>query len=134
MTRGDRVHANTALAYSMASDLVAALRAPSSTKRGPRHGGHRVLDEARGDLDTWPACFSISATASCVAWKNRRVDAQDGEKSLGVLVKAFDENAGVIDERVDAPEPCHALGDRAFRVFRSAMSPGTVRMSARSKP
>jgi hypothetical protein len=42
------------------------------------------------------------------------IDAQDrGAVGLGVLGERLgDEDAGVVDERVDAPEPGHAFGDR----------------------
>ena len=42
------------------------------------------------------------------------VDAHDRPVvGLGVRGERFgDEDAGVVDERVDAPEPCHAFGDR----------------------
>ena len=48
-----------------------------------------------------------------------KVDAQNsGVVGLGVLGEGLgDEDAGVVDERVDAPEPGHALGDRALRRF-----------------
>jgi hypothetical protein len=45
------------------------------------------------------------------------VDADDGgEVGLGVAGEGpGDEEAGVVDERVDTPEPRHTFGDRAFR-------------------
>ena len=60
------------LAYSMASDLVAACRPPlvseASTDGTPAIG---VVDQARGDVDDVPAALrrASAATASCVTWK-----------------------------------------------------------------
>ena len=47
------------------------------------------------------------------------VHAEDGsEVRLGVAGEGLgDENAGVVDERVDAPEPRQTFGDRALRRF-----------------
>ena len=54
-----------------------------------------------------PPCFSISATARCVMWKKpaRLTPSIGGEVGLGVLGERLgDEDAGVVDQRVDAAE------------------------------
>jgi len=60
------------------------------------------------------------------------VDAQDGGVvGLGVLGEGLgDEDAGVVDECVDGPNRFTASEIVRSAVFRSAMSPGTTRMSA----
>ena len=70
---------------------------------------------------TWPRpSFSISATASPRDVEEPgRADGQDGGVVGVVGLRVFgerlgDEDAGVVDERVDAPEPRHAFGDRAL--------------------
>ena len=117
---GDRVHANTALGVfdgeGFGRRVESALR-QRGEDRG--HGGHRVVDEARGDLDDMAAAllFHLGDGELRGVEEPGGVDAQDGgEVGLGVLGEGLaDEDAGVVDERVDAPEPRHALEDRAFR-------------------
>jgi hypothetical protein len=58
---------------------------------------------------TWPPPRDVEEAGE--------VDADDGgEVGLGVAGEGpGDEESGIVDERVDAPEPRHAFGDRAFR-------------------
>jgi hypothetical protein len=60
------------------------------------------------------------------------VDAQDRSiVGFGVLGERFgDKDAGVVDERVDAPNWTMPAEIALSAVSRSAMSPGTTRMSA----
>ena len=106
-------------AYSIASDLVAALRPPlvseASTDGTP---AIRMIDEARRDLHDMAASpfLHLGDGELGDAEEAGDVDAEDrGEVRLGVPGERLgDEDAGVVDERVDAPEPRHGFKDHAF--------------------
>jgi hypothetical protein len=92
-----------------------------------------MVDEARGNLnDMAPALLLHLGDGELRGVEEPGgVDAQDGSViGLGVLGEGLgDEDARVVDERVDAPEPVMPSEIARCAVFRSAMSPGTTRMS-----
>jgi len=81
--------------------------------------GHRIVDEARGDLHDMTAALLLHLGDGDLRDVEEAgdVNAQDGGVvGLGVLGEGLgDENTGIVDERVDAPEPRHTFGDRALR-------------------
>ena len=111
------------LAYSIASDLVAASRPPlvrdASTDGTPLMAWSTRLVVM---FTTWPPpCFTISAMARCVMWKKpaRLTPSDRREVGLGVLGERLgDEDAGVVDQRIDAAEPGHGFGDHALGGLR----------------
>jgi len=131
----DRVHANTALGVLDGERLGRRVEAALRQRR--EDGGnarHRVVDETRGDLDDMAAAllFHLGDGELRDVEESGEVDAQDGGVvGLGVLGEGLgDEDAGVVDECVDAPESLYGFEIVRSAVFRSAMSPGTTRMSA----
>jgi hypothetical protein len=106
-------------AYSIASDLVAALK-PPLRQRGEhgRHVGVRVFDQARRDLHDVAAMplFHLRDSELRDVKEPHKVDTQhSGVISLGILSERLgDEYAGVVDERIDAPEPGQAFGNHTL--------------------
>ena len=118
-------------AYSIASDLVAAFR-PPFVSEASTDGTPAIAWSTRLVVicTTWPLPLLLHLgdgelrdvkEAGDVDAEHRRVI------GLGVLGERLgDENAGVVDQRVDAPEPGHASAIARSAVFRSAMSPDTA--------
>jgi hypothetical protein len=81
----------------------------------------RVGDETRGDLDDVAAALLLHLGDGELrdVEEPGEVDTQDGSVvGLGILGEGFgDEDAGVVDERVDTTEPAHAFGDCPLRRF-----------------
>ena len=77
-----------------------------------------MVDQARRDLHDMAAALLLHLGDGELGdvKEARDIDAQDRRiVGLGVLSERFgDEDAGVVDERVDAPEPGHAFGDRTL--------------------
>src|SRR5580704_14226195 len=107
------------LAYSIASDLVAAGQ-PALRKRREHRGyaGDRVIDQARRYPHEMAAALLLHLGDGELrdVKKPGDVDAQDRHVvGLDVLGERFgDEDAGVVDERVDPPEPGHPFKDRTL--------------------
>src|SRR6266404_5745446 len=79
-----------------------------------------MVDEARGDLDDVAAAplLHLGDGELRDVEEAGEVDADDGgEIGLGVAGEGpGDEVDGIVDERVDTPEPRHAFRDRAVRL------------------
>jgi hypothetical protein len=93
----------------------------TSLRQGCEHGGDvrvRVAYEARRDLDdvAVAALLHLSDRELRHVEESREVNAEHRRVvGLAVLREGFrDEDAGVVDERVDAPEPRYAFGDRTL--------------------
>src|SRR6266478_467231 len=104
-------------AYSIASDLVAPFRLPFVSEASTDGMRASALSTRFVVIcTTWPATplLHLGDGELCDVKEPVDVDAHDRPVvGLGVLGERFgDEDAGVVDERVDAPEPCHAFGDR----------------------
>jgi hypothetical protein len=121
MTPGaNRVHADAALGVFDRERLGGGVEAALGQRR--QHGRHAidgVIDQAGGDLHD-------VAAALLLHFRNRQLgDAEEagevdaeraGEIGLAVLGERFcDEDAGVVDQRVDAAEPGHGFCDHALR-------------------
>ena len=93
-----------------------------------------MIDQARRDLHDMTAAllYHLGDGELRDVKGASNVDAQDRrEVGLGILGEWFgDEDARVVDERVDATEPGTPSEIARSAVFRSEMSPGTTRMSA----
>ena len=107
------------LAYSIASDLVAAFRPPlvseASTDGTPRVG---VIDQAGRDLDDVAAALLLHLGDGELGdvEEARDVDADHGRIVFGGVLRERlgDEDAGVVDQRVDAAEALDGLRDHAL--------------------
>ena len=130
----DRIHADAATSVFDGERLGRRVESPFRERRKHGgHGGHCVIDEASGDLDDVAAAplLHLGHGELRDMEKPSGIDAQDSrEVGLGVLRERLaDEDAGVVDECVDAPERSMPWETARCAVFRSAMSPGTTRMS-----
>ena len=117
--QGDRIHPDAALRILDCQRFGRGVQA--ALCQGCKHGrraGDRVVDQACRDLHHMAAALllhlgngelgDVKETGDVDAHHRRVV-------SLGVLGERLpDEDAGVVDERVDAPEPRHAFGNRAL--------------------
>jgi hypothetical protein len=103
-------------AYSMASDLVAASKPPFvSDASTDGHRRIRVIDQACRHLHDMTAAplLHFSDRKLRHVEEPSEIDVQNGSV-VGVRVlseRLGDENAGVVNERVDAPKPTHRLRD-----------------------
>ena len=93
----------------------------TSLCQGCEHGGHvrvRMVYEARRDLDDVAAAplLHLSDRELRHVEESCQIDAEHHRViGLAVLREGLrDEDAGVVDERVDTPEPRHAFGDRTL--------------------
>jgi len=93
-----------------------------------------VIDQAGGDLHDVAAALLLHFRNRQLgnAEESGEVDAERaGEIGLALLGERFgDEDAGVVDQRVDTAEPGQAVGDHPLGGPGSAMSPATVRTSS----
>ena len=123
------------LAYSMASDLVAAFRAALCQRREHRwHAGHRVVDQACRDLDDMAAALLLHLGDGELRGVEEPggVDAQIAEKSASVYwVKGLPMKMPALLTSVSMrPNRVMPSGIARSAVLRSAMSPDTVTMSS----
>jgi hypothetical protein len=102
-----------------------------------------MVYEARRDLDDVAAAalFHLSDRELRHVEESRQVDAEHRRViGLAVLPEGLrDEDAGVVDERIDTPEPRHAFGDRTLGrppvrdVARNGQDVRVVGMSDRAR-
>jgi hypothetical protein len=131
----DGVHADTALGVFDGKRFGCGVEA-AHRQRLERGGqaGQRVVNKARADLDNMAATllFHLGDGELRHVEEADSVDAQGGgEVGFGIFGEGLgDEDAGIVDERVDAPEPRLPSAITLSAVFRPAMSPGTARTPA----
>jgi hypothetical protein len=122
-------------ACSIASDVVAAFRPPFvSAARTAGTQAMGVVGEARGYPYNMaaPMLLHLGDGELRDVKEARDIEAQDRRVvCLGLLSEGFaDKDAGVVDERIDAPEPAMPSEITRSAVFQSVMSPETTMTSS----